>query len=68
MAAAPAGDAQTPRRSSRVKHSKNSDQKQFKVSSSMTLHALKMKVRRYNFVIVAVCVKLKYMFTGDLEG
>ena len=39
-----AGDAQPPRRSSRVKQSKNSS-KPFTVSSSMTLHELKMKVQ-----------------------
>jgi len=37
-------DVQPTRRSSRVKHSKNAVQKQFKVSSSTTLQELKMKV------------------------
>ena len=37
-------DVQPTRRSSRVKHSKNAVQKQFKVSSSTTLRELKMKV------------------------
>lgn len=43
--AAASSDALQPRRSSRVKQAKNSVQKQFKVSSSMTLRELKMKVQ-----------------------
>ena len=45
-----AGDALPPRRSSRVKQSKNSS-KPFTVSSSMTLHELKMKVEKLYTVL-----------------
>jgi len=58
MTSAVTNDAQPPRRSRRIRHSKNTVQKQFKVSSSMTLHEIKMQV-----TVCSICyyITLKYL-------